>query len=143
MPILSSARGRQRLCFCDGLNPQFTTGEKHEENGSQDRIDNAAAFGFRRIFRSGRQRTSAHVLPTALSCAIGPRHEFRLKFTFSKPKIHHKEKKHEDHFEDYLGNGNSRLLCIGASGRRHCAGTDVLPQTLPRAISFVHCGWLV
>jgi hypothetical protein len=66
MLILSSPGGRQGLCFCDELNPQFTTGEKHEENRYQDRIDNAAAFGFRRIFRSGRYRTSPDVLSKTL-----------------------------------------------------------------------------
>jgi hypothetical protein len=37
----------------DELNPQFTTGEKHEENHYQDRRHHVIAVSSGRIFRSG------------------------------------------------------------------------------------------
>jgi hypothetical protein len=43
MHILSSPGGRQRLCFCDELNPKFTTGEKHEDY-SEDYVSNSNSW---------------------------------------------------------------------------------------------------
>ena len=48
--------------------------------------------------------------------------------------IHHRRETFEDHSENYFGNSNSRLLCIGTSSRGHIAGPDVLFNTLPNAV---------
>jgi hypothetical protein len=87
-PLRAAGNG---YASADELN-QFTTGENHEENGSQDRSDHVFASGPWHNCRSGRYNTNAGVLAQSLFRAIGPRHEFRLKFTFSKPKIHHRRK---------------------------------------------------
>jgi hypothetical protein len=71
MLILSSPGGRQGLCFCDELNPKFTTGEKHEENHSQDRRHHVIAVSSGRIFRNGRYGTRPGMLAQALPGWVG------------------------------------------------------------------------
>ena len=77
MPILCSSGGGQRLCFAEGkVESRSPQGEKHEEDDCQDHLGYVLTARLGHDAGHGRYRTSAHVLPTALSRAIGSRQEF-------------------------------------------------------------------
>jgi len=74
---LCSSGGGQQLCFAEGkVESRSPQGEKHEKDDCQDHLGYVLTARLGYDTGHGRYRTSAHVLPTALSRAIGSRQEF-------------------------------------------------------------------
>jgi hypothetical protein len=131
---LCSSGGGQRLCFAEGkVESRSPQGEKHEEDRSQNRINNAAAFGFRSIFRSGRYRTSPDVLSTTLSRAISSRLGIPLKSLSENQKNSPQGEKHEkDDCQNYRDYVSAARVRYGPGSGRQRTYARVLSEAVPR-----------